>query len=110
MAHSVTVTSSHTARALPMAKRRMSQIELNFDSMTDLITNLAGGLILLVLLLLGVTREAVSQSKPAPPPAPAEEEPQEAGDRSAKALRQRINDLQIELKSIESSLQRLDEP
>lgn len=40
-----------------MALRRTSQLELCFDSMTDLITNLAGGLVLVVLLLLGMTQE-----------------------------------------------------
>ena len=38
--------------------RRNSEVELCLDSMTDLITNLAGGLILVVMLLLGLTREA----------------------------------------------------
>ena len=38
--------------------RRNSEVELCFDSMTDLITNLAGGLILIVMLLLALTREA----------------------------------------------------
>lgn len=38
--------------------RRTSEVELCFDSMTDLITNLAGGLILVVMILLALTREA----------------------------------------------------
>jgi hypothetical protein len=43
-----------------MAARRSTEVELCFESMTDLITNLAGGLVLLVLLLMGLTRETTS--------------------------------------------------
>jgi hypothetical protein len=43
--------------------RRTSHIELSFDSMTDLITNLSGGLILIVLLVAGLTREATAPSQ-----------------------------------------------
>ena len=36
-------------------KRNASEIELNFDGLTDSVTNLVGVLILLVVLLVGVT-------------------------------------------------------
>jgi hypothetical protein len=38
-----------------MAKRRDSTLELNFDSLTDTITNLCGGLILLVMLVVSAS-------------------------------------------------------
>lgn len=90
--------------------RRVSEIELCFDSMTDLITNLAGGLILLVLLLFGVTRDAVSQAKPAPEPLMEEPGPADSGDRSTKAMQQRISELQIEVNAVETAIRRLEEP
>ncbi|CAN5624113.1 hypothetical protein BH23PLA1_BH23PLA1_34100 [soil metagenome] len=44
-----------------MARRRPNEVSLNFDSLTDLVTNLAGGLILLVLLLFITTRGTAIQ-------------------------------------------------
>ena len=45
-----------------MAKRRVGEINLNYDSITDLITNLAGGLILIVLLLNGLARKSATRA------------------------------------------------
>ena len=60
-------------------RRRNTEIELNFDGLTDAVTNLVGALILLVLLLVGVTREYVIFAQPTapPPPAPNMDEPLE---------------------------------
>lgn len=49
-----------------MAQRRVGEVSLTFDSMTDLVTNLAGGLILLVLLLAGLTRGSARQARGGP--------------------------------------------
>ena len=53
-------------------KRRRSQVELNFDGLTDSVTNLVGALVLIVVLLIGVTREAI-YSAPTAAEVPAEE-------------------------------------
>ena len=47
---------------------RKTEVELCFDSMTDLITNLAGGLILVVLLLMGMTQAAPRSPQADRPP------------------------------------------
>jgi hypothetical protein len=88
-----------------MATRRTSNVELCFDSMTDLITNLAGGLILLVLLLLGVTREASSQS---PPPPAVPEGTRDAGEKTVRPLRNQINLLRAEIAAIEQDVKGLE--
>ncbi len=84
-----------------MANRRNTGFELCFDSMTDLITNLAGGLILLVLLLLGVTREI--RSAPADP-----DERNGADPKSLAPLRTRINLLRSEIAAVEQNLKNLE--
>lgn len=86
-----------------MAKRRSGEVELCFDSMTDLITNLAGGLILLVLLLLGVTREAKSQPADA-----AGGEKAKAGPRPIRSLEERAAVLTLALKQADRDLAQLE--
>jgi hypothetical protein len=53
-----------------MSRRRSQEIELNFDGLTDAVTNLVGALILLIVLVLGVTkvagRGATSANQPVP--------------------------------------------
>lgn len=46
-------------------QRRNSAIELNFDGLTDSVTNLVGALILLVVLLLAITKEIPLNATPA---------------------------------------------
>ena len=49
--------------------RRNTEVEFNFDSLTDCVTNLVGALLLLILLVVAITDEAVSQeASPAPAP------------------------------------------
>jgi hypothetical protein len=45
-----------------MAQRRINEVAFNFDSLTDMITNLAGGLILIVLLLTVLNRQRTIQA------------------------------------------------
>ena len=73
--------------------RRSSEVELCFDSMTDLITNLAGGLILVVMLLIGLTREAPKtlENRPA-----AGTGKQNDSEKSTRALGERLNNLQVD--------------
>jgi chromosome segregation ATPase len=51
-----------------MARRRDSTLELNFDSLTDTITNLCGGLILLVMLVTGASQPKKEGVTELPPP------------------------------------------
>lgn len=88
-----------------MAKRRSSEVVLCFDSMTDLITNLAGGLLLIVLLLLGITRPALSQT----PPRPAAKDQRGDGDKSVAPLRERVNLLQREIGEVDKRLKQLNQ-
>jgi hypothetical protein len=92
-----------------MASRRKNTIDLNFDSITDLITNLAGGLILVVLLLIGVTKDAASQTK-SPPNTPEPGGQANAGTKSAREVLQRINDLKFEVKAVEDGIRKLEAP
>lgn len=39
-------------------RRRGSQFRMNFDGLTDAVTNLVGALVLLVVLLIGITERA----------------------------------------------------
>lgn len=89
-----------------MGKRRNSEVELCFDSMTDLITNLAGGLVLIVLLLLGITRDA-------PPPVPEKPKPvakvgTKTEEKSIRPLQDRLNQLRIELDAANKDMQVMD--
>jgi hypothetical protein len=45
-----------------MAQRRISELSFNFDSLTDLVTNLAGALIMIVLLFFGLSAKGVQQT------------------------------------------------
>lgn len=82
-----------------MGQRRNSDVELCFDSMTDLITNLAGGLMLVVLLLMGLTREA---PKAAEPRAHGADAPR--AERSHHPLVERLDTLKPEIDSVNTSL------
>src|SRR3954451_23027291 len=89
-----------------MGKRRSSEVELCFDSMTDLITNLAGGLILLVLLLLGLTREAPAPAAAAPEPAA---EGKKGSEKSAVPLLEQVNQLRAASERVDKDVSLLQE-
>jgi hypothetical protein len=80
-------------KELTVARRRDSDVELSFDSMTDLVTNLAGGLILVVLLLMGMTRNAQ----------PVVE------DKSVRQLYELANELRAEIQAVDQHLRRSEE-
>lgn len=81
-------------------RRRASDIEFNFDGLTDSVTNLVGALILLVVLLIGVSREAVSQTQPRPQPEP----PKPGGDKSIRPILERVNLLKGELAAMDGQI------
>jgi hypothetical protein len=45
-----------------MSRGRSQELELNFDGLTDTLTNLVGTLILFVFMMLGITHDAGSQA------------------------------------------------
>lgn len=80
---------------------RRSEVELCFDSMTDLITNLAGGLILVVMLLLGLTREAPKTLESDPNSATGKKT---AGEKSTRELFKRLTALELETARVNSEI------
>ena len=84
-----------------MARRRRSEMELCFDSMSDLITNLAGGLILVVLLLMGLTREAPRMADLRPSPGQADPK---QGSQSPRKLVERLNNLRADLAQVNADI------
>jgi hypothetical protein len=89
-----------------MAQRRVSQVDLCFDSMTDLITNLAGGLVLVVLLLLGLTQETRKVEAKAEFAAPKKTA---AGGKSLRPLETQAVALRAEIARIEQDIKMLEE-
>jgi hypothetical protein len=80
---------------------RKSDVELCFDSMSDLITNLAGGLILVVMLLLAITREAPKTIVVDPNMAAGKKT---AGEKSARELFQRLTAIELETARVDAEL------
>lgn len=86
-------------------KARTSQIEINFDGLTDSVTNLVGSLILILVLLIGLTTSgSYSNVPPGTVVSQPLEEPLE-GTRSVRTLRLQIEELlsQIEQSDAEIS-------
>ncbi len=90
-----------------MAKRNPSTIELCFDSMTDLITNLAGGLVLVALLVLGMTHEA-KEAYHAAQFSAAEKKKEGGGVKSLVPLERQGQILNNEIAAVEKNLATLD--
>lgn len=91
-----------------MARRRRTELDLNFDSLTDLVTNLAGGFILLVLLLMGVTRPASSQNEaPSPPPPPKESNQGDLEQKSMAPLLARVNQLKAQVRGVDQEIDKV---
>jgi len=88
---------------------RESDLELNFDGLTDATTNLVGALILLVILLVGVT-----VAKPEPGvgqvrPAPIEPEPSIEGPRSVDELLRQAELLRAEIAAVDNEIKLLED-
>ena len=86
-----------------MAKRRQSTLDLNFDSLTDTITNLCGGLILLVVLVAGVSRSKQSGVTALPPP-----ENKVGAESPMDELIDQIQIMQAEAQQIHHDVQRVE--
>lgn len=92
--------------------RRVSQLDLNFDGLTDAVTNLAGTLILIALLLMGLTQAAVIPAAPNSV-APPDEQQAFEGPQKLDDLRQQIDQLlagiHVSDQELEGLKKRLDE-
>lgn len=84
-----------------MSRSRHQELELNFDGLTDALTNLVGTLILFVFLLLAVTGDKRSEAET--PPAMAALWEQTGEVHSSAELTRRILDLQAELGDLEAN-------
>ncbi len=76
-----------------MAKAKPTDIiDVNFDGLTDSVTNLVGAIILLVVLIVGVTTNALQKA-----PAPNEAMASQSGEFPVDALLQQVVVLQAQI-------------
>jgi TolA-binding protein len=92
-----------------MARSRDSQVEMNFDGLADSVTNLVGALILVLVLVIGMTDEAGSQTPVTPVAPPSEPSPAEPsrGDRTLPTLENRVAILRSRLQTSDQDVTRL---
>ena len=87
-----------------MATRgRDTGVQFNFDSLTDTVTNLSGTLILIVVLVLGLTRDVIPQA--GPPPRPTAGKPQ--GKPIEPVLRQ-VDQVRLQLRAVDQQIRQLE--
>jgi len=87
-----------------MARRRRNEgVALNFDGLTDAVTNLTGTLILLVVLIFGITTEARTPAPPPPPP-PA---PRTRQGKPILPLLQKIEILKLQIEQTDKQIRTL---
>lgn len=84
--------------------RRNERVVLNFDGLTDAVTNLTGTLILLVVLIFGITTEARTPSPPPPPSPPAEKTHQ---GKPIRPLLQKIEILRLQIEQTDQQIRML---
>lgn len=84
--------------------RRTNQLEMNFDGLADSVTNLVGALILLVVLVIGLTKDAPLRAAP-PSPEPSTGE---GGEKPILPLQQRIAVLQTQVRQVDASIDDLN--
>lgn len=73
-------------------KRRGDGLELNFDGLTDAVTNLVGSLLLLVVLVLGMSRPKAADS----------------GAGGASAAQQQLESLRLEIRGLHGQVDALE--
>jgi len=83
---------------------RNDQMEMNFDGLTDSITNLVGNLILIVILMYGVTSEITLTEPPQVAVAPG---PRQLPPPNATGSKQ-VGDLLLELESLKAAIAEVD--
>ena len=89
-----------------MSRRRQSRAELNFDGLTDSVTNLVGSLILLVVLVIAVTApKQIGERTPPPPDNTAgDEQPIDGLLETIRLMRAELSDIEQEVQRIEARI------
>jgi len=75
---------------------RSTKVELNFDGLTDAVTNLTGTLILLVVLMLGITRAVTKEGSGG-----------YRGGKPVDPLLQQVTALEMQINAIDEEISRL---
>jgi len=84
-------------------QRRNEQASLNFDGLTDAVTNLTGTLILLVVLILGITTEAGTPLHALRPPGEDGHDGKPIGP-----LLQKIENLKLQIQQVDQHVRELE--
>jgi len=84
------------------AQARSQRVRFNFDSLTDTITNLTGALILIVVLVLGLTRQMSTSGSP------GSGEPLSGGKPIAPLL-QEVEQLDLQIIAVDDEIRALEE-
>jgi hypothetical protein len=87
-----------------MNSRRESGIDVNFDSLTDVVTNLVGGLILLIIVVIGATTPRISGVRTLPPP-----DNKAGAEHPIDQLLDRIRAMQDEVQLIEQDIVQVED-
>ena len=89
-----------------MARRnRSNQLELNFDGLADSVTNLVGALILLVVMVIGITKDVAGD---AGPPQPEPHAGEDGAEKPMLPLKQRIALLEAQVGQVDASINQLN--
>jgi len=83
--------------------RRSNELELNFDGLTDSITNLVGALIILVVLLVAITRPA-SDNRPSPGETRASDVTDSQGEKTAEEMLRQVQTLRQQIQSADREI------
>ncbi len=89
-----------------MNQRNRSNLDLSFDSLTDVVTNLVGGLILLIIVVLGATTPRISGVPTLPPPEnqPGAEQPMDDVLERIRALQESLRVVDQDITQVEARL------
>src|SRR4051812_22628226 len=91
---------------------RNDAVEMNFDGLTDSITNLVGNLILIVVLMYGVTSEVTIGEPPQAVAAPAAQRlppPARTGTKHVSELLLQIEVLQAGISEVDREMKELEQ-
>ena len=86
-----------------MNHRNRSHLDLSFDSLTDVVTNLVGGLILLIVVVMGMTTPRIGGVRALPPP-----DNQPGAEQPMNELLDRIRALQESLRVVEQDITQVE--
>jgi len=86
-----------------MGKRRDTSLEINFDGLTDTITNLVGSLILLVVLVIAATRPKVRGLAELPAP-----DKSVGAERAIDPLLEELSRMRTQIEGVDGEIQRME--